>query len=338
MRKFLVLAATLALPLGAACTVHQTTAPSESGPAELQISLRMTANPDRLQQDGLNASAVSVQAFDAGGHPIAVQVHLSVQPSGFGTLGTDINGNVVTTTDINHPVVVPFVPPATTTGANTTVTISAQMVGPNSVTAPTQQVTLVTQPAVAIATVAPVAVISVTPNASQYATNQTLTFDGSGSCGGGLVGGVCGNTSAITSYLWNFGDGSTPLSGTTISHSYTTAGTYQVTLTVTNDKKTQSIATQTVTVASVSAPTASFTASPTPVTKNVTNVNFNATASTAASGHTLTSYAWNFGDGTTASGVTAQHVFTAAGTYTVTLTVTDDVGQTKSTTATVTVT
>ena len=38
----------------------------------------------------------------------------------------------------------------------------------------------------------------------------------------------------------------------------------------------------------------------------------------------IASYAWNFGDGTTGSGATRSHVYTAAGTYTVTLTVIDD--------------
>lgn len=42
----------------------------------------------------------------------------------------------------------------------------------------------------------------------------------------------------------------------------------------------------------------------------------------------IAAYAWDFGDGTTATGATAGHTYTAAGTYTIKLTVTDDRGGT----------
>lgn len=58
---------------------------------------------------------------------------------------------------------------------------------------------------------------------------------------------------------------------------------------------------------------------------------FDATSSSDADG-SLVSYAWSFGDGTSASGGTAQHhIFAEAGTYPVTLTVTDDDGASAST-------
>ena len=59
---------------------------------------------------------------------------------------------------------------------------------------------------------------------------------------------------------------------------------------------------------------------------------FDATSATAATGRTITSFSWDFGDGTGASGSLVSHKFTGVGSFVVTLTVTDDAGsKTKST-------
>ena len=52
----------------------------------------------------------------------------------------------------------------------------------------------------------------------------------------------------------------------------------------------------------------------------------------------VTSLAWDFGDGTVATGLSVSHAYAAAGTYTATLTATDAVGNATTTTATTTVT
>lgn len=59
---------------------------------------------------------------------------------------------------------------------------------------------------------------------------------------------------------------------------------------------------------------------------------FDAGASTDPDG-TVASYAWNFGDGTTATGVRPSHAYASAGSYAVTLTVTDNAGTTAQKTA-----
>jgi PKD repeat protein len=61
-------------------------------------------------------------------------------------------------------------------------------------------------------------------------------------------------------------------------------------------------------------------------------VAFDASTSKVGTGRTIVAWAWNFGDGATASGKTATHTFTKPGTAAVTLTITDDLGRTASTT------
>src|SRR5690606_9502066 len=78
------------------------------------------------------------------------------------------------------------------------------------------------------------------------------------------------------------------------------------------------------------APTALFTlttsSGPAPL-----SINFDASLSSDTDG-SIVSYAWNFGDGSTASGQATSHTFSNVGTYTVRLTVTDDEGASASTT------
>jgi PKD repeat protein len=63
-------------------------------------------------------------------------------------------------------------------------------------------------------------------------------------------------------------------------------------------------------------------------------VSVSGAASTAARG-AIASYAWTFGDGTVASGVTAGHTYATVGTYQIALTVADAKGRTGSTTVSV---
>lgn len=141
---------------------------------------------------------------------------------------------------------------------------------------------------------------------------------------------------AISEYRWDFGDGSEMVTDTQAkaSHSYTTAGSYTVTLRVTDADGATDSSTGEVTVTANQAPTSAFTA-----TTNELVLTVNAAGSADADG-TITSYLWDFGDGTEpVERTTAQttHSYAAGGDYTVSLTVTDDSGATDVATRTVNV-
>jgi len=136
-----------------------------------------------------------------------------------------------------------------------------------------------------------------------------------------------------TTYAWDFGDGTTG-SGTSVTHRYTRGGTFAVTLRVTSEAGLTATTARQITVSTtLPAGSANFVFSPTdPHTGD--SVFFNASSSTVTNG----TYSWDFGDGTRGSGVNPVHSYGQARTYTVSLTVQNQLGQVATTSKTVTVT
>lgn len=133
---------------------------------------------------------------------------------------------------------------------------------------------------------------------------------------------------ALIAYAWQFGDGYTAYSSRP-THTYTTAGTFTVRLTIWDNSGLYSAVgtqQQNVTVLNVNTPpVASFTSACT----GLLTCSFNASASSDSDG-TIAGYAWNFGDGTSGSGAAINHTYATSGTYTITLTVTDNGGATSA--------
>jgi PKD repeat protein len=167
----------------------------------------------------------------------------------------------------------------------------------------------------------PVASFTVSPSAA--AVGAVLNFNASAS--------TASPGRLVSSYSWDFGDGSSG-SGATTQHAYTNAGSYTVTLIVTDTQgRVSTPATKSVTVGAAS-PTAVIGFSSSGLT-----VQFDAGNSLPASGGTLVSWQWDFGDTVTGSGSTISHTYAGAGTYTVKLKVTDSDGAFGTATVNVTV-
>lgn len=138
----------------------------------------------------------------------------------------------------------------------------------------------------------------------------------------------------IVSWDWTFGDGTSGGGGGNgtgnqtgndtgqgpyPTHIYTTFGTFDVTLTVTDNAGLSTSVTKSIHVNAP--PTAAFTTSEA-VGKAGTPLTFNAGASSDPDGDPL-NYSWSFGDGSTATGSVVSHVFAVPGQYLVTLSVSD---------------
>jgi len=147
-----------------------------------------------------------------------------------------------------------------------------------------------------------------TADTTRPETGQTVTFTDAST-----------GTAPLT-YAWDFGDGSTSADQNP-THVYTTAGSYTVALTVTNPKGTDTMTkTGYITVIKAVSLLVNFTADPT------TGVTPLSVRFTDESTNTPSSWAWDFGDGSTSTVQNPVHVYTSSGTYTVTLTATNTGG------------
>ena len=182
-------------------------------------------------------------------------------------------------------------------------------------------------------------ILTVTDNCAAAATCSTLAVIQPGNLlpicdAGGPYSGVAGvpvqfdgrgssdPDGFITAYFWQFGDGHTA-TGPTPSHIYTAANVYIVTLRVTDNHQGSSNCFDHVTVVNNALPICDhggpYNGSP------LVPVQFTGSESSDPDG-TIVSYAWTFGDGGTSSLPDPTHTYSVPGTYSVSLTVTDNLG------------
>jgi len=119
-----------------------------------------------------------------------------------------------------------------------------------------------------------------------------------------IIGGTyTGTTSGVDSIVWKFGDG-TEATGTPVLHTFSAVGTYHVCV-IAYSHCGNDTACNYDTVICISAPVAAFTD-----TGRIT-IGTTYTGTTTA----IDSVVWNFGDGTTSSGISSLHTYTATGIY-----------------------
>lgn len=136
--------------------------------------------------------------------------------------------------------------------------------------------------------------------------------------------------SLVTGWVWNFGDGSPTSSQQNPSHTYVSAGTYTVTLSVRSAVGCPSVASFSKQVVINPQPSADFTISTPQCAARLLTF----TSTSVANAGTLTKWTWNFGDGTPSFSVSANspqvHTFASTGTYDVSLQVESSKGCTSS--------
>ena len=336
MRKFALINSLVLVAAVSGCTTKETSPPPLTGPSEFALRIALQSIPDSILQDGASQAAIQIEATGVDGRavralPLRIETEVNGVLQDYGTLST----RTVVTGEDGRARVVYTAPPGTAESTGeivvvdfvvTPITTDFQGVEPRRVS-----LRLVPSGVVVPPNAAPQAAFTFTPTSPLPL--QQISFDASTSTDADAPGG--GTCGAACTYRWDFGDGRTG-SGIFATHQYASTGNYQVRLTVTDARGASSAVAQSITVGAAAAPTASFTFSPTSPGPGQL-IFFNAEASRAAPGRRLVWYAWDFGSGRTATGITTSKGYETPGTYVVTLTVEDDAGAKATTTQQVSV-
>jgi PKD repeat protein len=308
------------------CALDDADIPPLTGPSGLALSVIATATPDRLPRDGTSQSVIALNVRDAQNRPAAGQrLTLTATPTAarlsVSEVVTDANGQATFTLTAppagaiaGDVVTILATPVGDTSGGAAPRTIEVQLSGAANTTNPTF-------PAEAAFTVTP----------ASPEVGQVTSFDASGTRDEGVP---CLDA---CSYRWTFGTEAVR-TGRVQTHAFATPGIHSVSLTVTDAAGGSATAQRNVTVTAAARPTIT-TVTVTPAAP-VAGQSASFTAGfTVAPNHRIVSFRWQWGDGTTTttSDASTTHAFSANGTYVVTVTATDDLGQSATTTVTVVV-
>jgi gliding motility-associated-like protein len=151
----------------------------------------------------------------------------------------------------------------------------------------------------------------------------TVSFSSSSGtvCSGAIISFSNQSTApANSTYFWYFGDGNTS-SSQSPAYTYTTAGNFPVKLIVTTPPGCVDSLTSAASTSVFSSPNTAFNVGSACVQTNIVFTNLTSIASGS-----VVSYAWQFGDGDVSTSLSPSHTYTSAGTYTILLEATSDIG------------
>jgi PKD repeat protein len=344
--KVRVLAAAMAVAGLAGCNLSKQSAPDLTGPSTLGRSVILSASADRLSYDGASLAVVTATVRNANGNTEA-NVALTWEAE-----VVALNGLSETTTSVP----VEPSPQTSSTGPNGTATtivraprapdtmpsgqlmlrVTATPVGDDgSQLAPgvdakprSVDIELIPLDGASAPNRLPVVDFTISPPVANI--NQTITFDGSLTRDEGAV---CGDA---CTYTWDFGTDAATRFGRIVTASFPGSGTRTARLSVTDPRGATASKSTTFTITAPAAPVAQFVVIPTSPRVGQ-SAYFDSANSTVGAGATLTGWTWDFADGNIGSGQTINHTFAVAGTYSVTLTIRDDLGRLAQRTVSVTV-
>jgi PKD repeat protein len=229
-----------AVALASSCTLQDVEPSSPTGPSTLGLSLNVTASPDILPEDGASQSVIRVVARGPNGQgvpnvPLRIDTVIGSAIVEFGHLSArnvTTNGNGEATVVYTAPL-----SPQRGTDFGTVVNVSVRQVGgdygstwPTGVSIRLVPETTVQAPG------SPHANFFYTP--SEPRANQQVQFDASASFDPDGV---------IVDYRWSYGDGDVE-NGKVQQHDFGSAGTYFVTLTVTDNQGNRASISKSITV------------------------------------------------------------------------------------------
>ena len=241
-------AAVAAVALTAGCTIQETPNPPITGPSEFGLSISMAAVPDLLTRDGASQSVIVVNAVDASGQPArSIQLRLDILVGGieqdFGSLST----KTLFTNNEGRATATYTAPPSLAAAVANYVTIKVSPVRTNQQGTGNGRFGQFASVDIRLVSAnistpgSPVAFFTFAPTTG-ITTSTLVAFNASGSYP------VAGTR--IVNYAWDWGDGTNDLLNSTPNedHDWVGAGTYSVTLTVTDDLGQRSSTTKVVTV------------------------------------------------------------------------------------------